>query len=190
MSHEKKNDGAPSSGGGDGRRPRAPRVLGVAAALLLLALTVDDSRLRRERENLRSRAADLAARLQAAETELALRDRRARVLENDDVRMLLLAGRGPQPDARGFVCWSEKARHGILITGRLAPLPPGRQYQLWVFRDGRPVDGGVFDVDADGHALFETKDFAESPGSFAVTVEPRGGVQAPAGPTVLAGASD
>jgi hypothetical protein len=190
MSGDRNTDGESPSGGKGARQPRTPWILGVAAILLLMTLVVDDTRLRRERENLRSRAADLAGRLQAAETELAVRNRRARVLESDDVRMLLLAGRGPQPDARGLVCWSERARHGILITGRLAPLPAGRQYQLWIFRGGLAVDGGVFDVDAGGHALFESKDFADRPEGFGVTVEPRGGVETPAGPTVLAGAAD
>jgi hypothetical protein len=182
---------ASPSGGQDPRRPLAPRVLGAAAALLLLTLATDDTRLRRERENLRSRAAELAGRLQSAETELAMRGRRALVLESDDVSMLALRGRDSQPGARGFVCWSEKARHGILVAGRLALLPADRQYQLWVFHGGHAGDAGVFDVDASGHALFETKDFEGARlESFAVTVEPRGGVEVPTGPTVMTGSPD
>ena len=166
------------------------RVLAAAAALIFVAVGLDDARLRRQREDLRSQSAQLASRLQSAETELAQRVLRARVLESDDVRMLVLGGKSPQPKAQGRVFWSERARRGVLVAGNLAPLPPDRQYELWVFLRGKPVNAGVFDVDPQGRALFESKDFPEAEAqNFAVTIEPRGGVPAPTGPIVLVGAS-
>ena len=164
------------------------RVFAAAAALLLVAVLFDDARLRRDREDLRSRSADLAGRLQTAETALAERTLRAKVLESDDVRMMLLGGSGPQPNARARVFWSPSARRGVLVATSLAALPPDRQYELWVFLEGKPVNAGVFDVDASGRALFESTAFPE-PGAqnFAVTVEPRGGMPAPTGPVVLVG---
>jgi anti-sigma-K factor RskA len=170
-------------------RTRIAPWLAAAAALLVLIVGLDDARLRREREDLRSRSAQLAGRLQSAETELAQRALRARVLESDDVRMLELGGKGPQPKAQGRVFWSDRARRGVLVAGNLAPLPSDRQYELWVFQNGKPINAGVFDADTQGRALFESKDFPEAAvQNFAVTVEPRGGVPAPTGPIVLAGA--
>ena len=170
--------------------PAVPwRVFAAAAALLLVAIVLDDARLRRDREELRSRSADLAGRLQNAETALAERTLRARVLESDDVQMMLLGGTGPQPGARARVFWSAKARRGVLVAASLAPLPPDRQYELWVFQKGKPVAAGVFDADASGRALVESTPFPEAEAqNFAVTVEPRGGVPAPTGPIVLVGA--
>ena len=113
---------------------------------------------------------------------------RARVLESDDVQMMLLGGKGPQPDARARVFWSPRAKRGILVASKLAALPSDRQYELWVFLDGKPVNAGVFDVDTSGRALFESTDFpAPDAQNFAVTVEPRGGLPAPSGPVVLVG---
>ncbi len=170
--------------------PATPwRVFAAAAALLLAAVVFDDARLRRDREELRSRSADLAGRLHNAETALAERTLRARVLESDDMQMMRLGGSGPQSGARGMVYWSPKARRGILMAGRLAPLPPDRQYELWVFQNGKPVNAGVFDADASGRAVFESAPFPEAEAqNFAVTVEPRGGMPAPTGPIVLVGA--
>jgi anti-sigma-K factor RskA len=163
-------------------------VLAAAAALILVVLFLDDARLRRQREDLRSQSAALAGRLQSAETELAQRVLRARVLESDDVRMLILGGKGPQPNAAGRVFWSARARRGVLVADSLAPLPPDRQYELWVFLNGKPVNAGVFDVNAQGRAIFESKDFPEPQAqNFAVTIEPRGGVAAPTGAVVLVG---
>ena len=134
-------------------------------------------------------ASELAARLRSAEAELARRDLRTRVLESDDVRMLFLGGKDPQPGARGKVFWSDTARRGVVVAGNLQPLPADRQYQLWVFENGKPVDAGVFDVDAQGRALFESKDLSAISGAenFAVTIEPRGGLTQPSGPIVLVG---
>ena len=167
---------------------RAWRVLAAAAALLLLVIGLDDARMRRQREDLRSQSAELAGRLQSAQTELAQRVLRARVLESDDVRMLTLGGKAPQPNAQGRVFWSARARRGVLVAANLAPLPADRQYELWVFLNGKPVNAGVFDADGQGRAIFESTDFPESQAqNFAVTIEPRGGVAAPTGPAVLVG---
>lgn len=106
------------------------------------------------------------------------------------MRVLFLGGKDPQPQARGKVFWSAKARRGVLLAGNLEPLPAGKQYELWVFAAGKPVAAGVFDADASGRALFESPDLSaiEAAQNFAVTVEPRGGVPAPTGPIVLVGA--
>ena len=164
------------------------RALAAAAVLGLVAVIVDDASLRRQREDLRSQSAALSDKLRTAETALAERILRARVLESEDVQMLMLGGQGPQPDARARVFWSARARRGILLASNLAPLPSDRQYELWVFQQGKPVNAGVFDVDPKGSALFESTEFPRPEAEmFAVTVEPRGGVPAPTGPIVLAG---
>jgi len=169
--------------------PLAGWAFAAAAAVLFVMIALDDARLRRQREELRAQNSELALRAEASRSELARRDLRARVLESDDVRMLFLGGHGPQPNARAKVFWSQAAKRGILIAGHLEPLPPDRQYQLWVFVDGKPVDAGVFDVDPAGRTVFESKDLAavRTAENFAVTVEPRGGLPQPSGPIVLIG---
>ena len=174
-----------------GRPPARPglpwRALAAAAVLGLIVIGVDDARLRRQREDLRSQSADLAGKLRTAETALAERVLRARVLESEDVQMMILGGQGPQPGAQGRVFWSPRARRGIIVASNLAPLPADRQYELWVFQGGKPINAGVFDVDPNGRAMFESSEFPPADAEmFAVTVEPRGGVPAPTGPIVLA----
>jgi anti-sigma-K factor RskA len=168
---------------------RAGWAFAAAAAALFVMIALDDARLRRQREELRARNSELAQRVEASRSELARRDLRARVLESDDVRMLFLGGHGPQPGARAKVFWSPAARRGVLVAAHLQLLPPDRQYQLWVFVDGKPVDAGVFDVDPSGKTLFESKDLSavRTAENFAVTVEPRGGLPQPSGPIVLIG---
>ncbi|MDQ6893500.1 MAG: anti-sigma factor [Acidobacteriota bacterium] len=167
-----------------------PWLFAVAASLLLVFFVLDDARIRREREELRSRTADLTSRLDSAQQSLARRALQARVLESEDVRVLFLGGKDPQPAARAKVFWSQKAGRGVLVAGNLTPLPPGKQYELWVFSKGKPVPAGVFDVDSSGRVIFESPDLSAlgQAENFAVTVEPQGGVPAPTGPIVLVGA--
>ena len=181
---------------GPSRKAAAPAIvswprwlLGLAAAVLVAVLVRDDMKLRREREELRSRAVQLAQNLDSARRDLARRDLRVRVLESDDVKILSLGGKDPQPSARARVFWSEKAKRGILLAGNLAPLPADKQYELWVFDKGKPVPAGVFDADASGRALFESSDLSAiaTAQNFAVTIEPKGGVPQPTGPIVLVG---
>jgi len=163
--------------------------LTAAAALLLVLVVWDDARLRRQREDLRSQTAQLSEQLSSTRAEVARRDLRVRVLESEDVKILFLGGRDPQPSARAKVFWSERAKRGVILTGNLAPLPSDKQYELWVFARGRPVAAGVFDADASGRAFLESKNLPDLPAAqnFAVTIEPRGGVAQPTGPIVLVG---
>jgi anti-sigma-K factor RskA len=173
------------------RAPVAPWLFAVAAGILLVIFLWDDARLRRQREDLRSQTADLFSRLSTAEKNLARRDLAARVLESEDVRVLSLGGKDPQPSARARVFWSDRAKRGVIVAGNLSPLPADRQYELWVFSGGKPVAAGVFDADPSGRALFESSDLSAiaSAENFAVTVEPRGGVAQPTGPIVLVGST-
>jgi anti-sigma-K factor RskA len=177
-------------------RPIAAWLALAAAALVLVAVAFDDWMLRRQRDELFGRTAELSqrlsstqAQLSAAQAERARRELTLRVLESEDVKVLFLGGKDPQPSARAKVFWSEKAKRGVVVAGHLAPLPPDKQYELWVFDKGKPVPAGVFDADASGRALFESPELSaiSAAQNFAVTVEPKGGVPAPTGPIVLLG---
>ena len=179
-------------------QPRRAAVwLAAAAAIALLAVAgLDAWNWRRQRGELTSRTAELSRQLATAEEKLstsqvekARQELYKRVLESDDVKVLFLGGQGPQPSARGRVFWSQRAGRGVVVAGNLAALPPDKQYELWVFEKGKPVPAGVFDADASGRVLFESADLSavSAAQTFAVTIEPRGGVPAPTGPIVLIG---
>ena len=94
----------------------------------------------------------------------------------------------------GEIAWSDALQAGEM---RFAGLPPNdpevRQYQLWIVDpDGfeHPVDGGVFDVTADGDMVIpvEAKLNVHEPVAFAVTLEQRGGVVVSQGPLLLVAA--
>lgn len=101
---------------------------------------------------------------------------------------LALAGTENAPRASGVVVLGSRYRPelGTLVVDHLQPLPPDRQYQLWLIKDGR-ISGGVFDVGEDGYGSLTVR--APEPldsYTFGVTIEPAGGSPGPTGPPVLA----
>lgn len=98
-------------------------------------------------------------------------------------------------EVRGEIAWSDALQTGEM---RFAGLPPNdpevQQYQLWIVdpeRHEHPVDGGVFDVAADGDIVVpvDAKLNVDQPVAFAVTLEQRGGVVVSQGPLLLVAAA-
>jgi hypothetical protein len=83
----------------------------------------------------------------------------------------------------GDVVWSDEKQAGYI---RFRGLPVNdvnkETYQLWIFDRGQdkatPIDGGTFDVTADGEIVIpiHAKLKAQGPDMFAITVEKPGGV--------------
>ena len=83
----------------------------------------------------------------------------------------------------GEFVWHPGRQEGFMVFEGLRPNDPNQhQYQLWIFdaarTDEHPVDGGVFDIDAEGKAVIpiDAKLAVARPTLFAVTLESPGGV--------------
>jgi len=157
------------------------------AVLVILGVTAMLSEQYRRAEN---DVRNLQAQIAAKQTEL---DRAHAVLDllhaPDTVRVKMMSGTAPWPWPEGKVYYHPKK--GLLfVASNLPPLDTGKSYQLWyVPEHGSPLSAGVFAPDIHGNAtlMMPPSLKAAPPKSFAVTVEPAGGVPAPTGPEVLAG---
>lgn len=83
----------------------------------------------------------------------------------------------------GEIVWSEAEQKGFMkFTGLAANDVSKEQYQLWIFDENQdektPIDGGVFDVKANGETLIpiDAKLKVKNPKLFAITAEKPGGV--------------
>ena len=75
--------------------------------------------------------------------------------------------------------WSAQMAESALIVDGLAPLPIDRVFQLWYIGEGGVRSGGTFTMPADG-ALSRVLEGQWQPGDVVgLTVEPRGGSEAP-----------
>lgn len=85
-------------------------------------------------------------------------------------------------DGGGSLVWSSDLQAGVMtLHGLAANQPTEAQYQLWIVdetRNGPPVDGGVFDIDAEGEVQIpiDAKLLIGRPKTFTITVERPGGV--------------
>ena len=68
-----------------------------------------------------------------------------------------------------------------LVVRRLAPAPPGKDYEIWVFENGGPHRAGL--CERPGVAVLDRR--VASGQMVAVTVEPDGGLDAPTGAPIF-----
>ncbi len=133
------------------------------------------------------------ARIQALEDSLARSEAMLAVIKSAQMQMVALKGQDVDPVGYGKIIWDPVARKAILHVSNLPPEPADKDYQLWVIRDSKPVDAGVFQVKGsrpDGE-LYKIDNLVEADRSrisaFAVTLEPKGGLTQPSGKMYLLG---
>lgn len=98
------------------------------------------------------------------------------VLSNAEFQRVNLAGTDNAQTASASVFWNNRTAELYLNIQNLKSLSQDQQYQLWAIVDGQPVDAGVFNSGAEG--LIKMKNIAKA-NAFAVTIEVRGGSEAP-----------
>jgi anti-sigma-K factor RskA len=151
-----------------------------AACELARTATARVSRLEAELSGERERSQELTRRL--AET--------GGLMARAESRLTSLSGLPPAPAAHARIVFDPRSGEAVLLVSGLAPAPSGKGYQVWVIAEASPVPAGVFQVDAQGRAVFRLPVVPETAQvrTFAVTLELAAGVPAPSGPMVLAGA--
>jgi anti-sigma-K factor RskA len=98
----------------------------------------------------------------------------------------------PQEGGKGtgrVVVDAASGEAAIVLAG-VTPLPPGKTYELWAIRGGKPPEpAGLFTVGPDGTVATRAArvERPEEVAAFAVSVEPEGGSTSPTGPIVLVG---
>lgn len=130
------------------------------------------------------------ARIQVAslQSNTDSRQRIVAILRQPDVYSVRLSATADGPELSAIAYVSARAQGAVLLA-HLPPPPPDRDYQLWSIADGPPDSAGVIQVDPDGNAVHRV-DSVRAIGSvhtWAVSVEPKGGVTRPTGRIVLAG---
>jgi anti-sigma-K factor RskA len=100
------------------------------------------------------------------------------ILQNLDFKVIRLVGQKDSPTSTAIVYFDKKQQAVYLSSLNLPQAPTGKQYQLWAFVDGKPVDAGL--IDQNGNIL-KMKQFAEAE-MFAISLENTGGSTTEAGP--------
>jgi anti-sigma-K factor RskA len=180
----------PSAGvGALPRRRTSPLAWAALAAGIaaVIALAGGVFSLRRE---LRERDVALAQRdstLAVQQQQLAERQAILETVLDPEARVYQLTATGdPEPGIQLF--WNQRRNQALVNAYRLKPVPPGRAYQLWFIRDGKPVPSVTFTPKNGSATVGGVK--VPSGGKIsaaAITIEPSSGSPQPTSPIVLSG---
>lgn len=163
-------------------------VAAAAMVLLSIGLLRQNSSLQRDLASVKAQFGDQESKLQQANEIVAtLLDPEAKKVE------LVAAGSKPQP--RGKAIYQRRNRSLIFLASNLAPLPPDKIYELWLFpaSGGAPIAAGLFKPDAHGSATVVNPPLPEGveAKNFVVTLEPESGSHdAPRGTAVIVGVGE
>lgn len=136
-----------------------------------------------------ARVAELTREKVAAQQKEIDLQRKIDVLTS--ARSFELAGQEAAPASSARVFIDEKERTALVFFQNLPASPSDKSYQLWIIRGDRPApqSAGVFEVGPDGRATLGLRDLPVDTEikAFALTLEPRGGGEAPTGAKYLVG---
>jgi len=125
--------------------------------------------------------------------ELERQDQLLNVLAAREVKLVIMGGLDPSPDGFGKILWDTENRQAVLQLANLPAPPDDKDYQLWLIKDDQnPIPSGVFSFDQPSTDLFfRVEHIQEDPSptanTFAVTLEPKGGMPQPTGDMFLLG---
>ncbi|WP_165917278.1 anti-sigma factor [Flaviaesturariibacter aridisoli] len=123
-------------------------------------------------------ADSLRQQLDATRGELAELKREADMLRNPNLKMTALQSVPTAPTrSHVTVMWDTTSKDVYLMIQNLPAPASGKQYQLWALIDKKPVDLGVFELRQD--KLMVKMKNVQNAQAFAITLEPKGGSEAP-----------
>lgn len=93
-----------------------------------------------------------------------------------NTRKIELTGTSNSPGSSVSVFWNPTSAEVFIKVASLSALSAEKQFQLWGIVDGKPVGIGVFDSP---ETILKMNPISGSVSAFAVTIEPRGGSEAP-----------
>jgi anti-sigma-K factor RskA len=159
---------------------------GVVVAGLVATLLVLWNQNRATTEELRR----VSGQIRDTQEQLARQSEAIEILTAPGARMTELAGTKMMPGAQAMLAYDKNGR-AILMAKGLPAAPAGMAYQLWFIAGGQPMPGKVFTTDASGAGTLRDQIPAQARNAavFAITLEPKGGVQSPTGQIYLSSPS-
>lgn len=135
-----------------------------------------------------SRLAEALKELESLKKTVTYQTKLVQLLNREGTASTWLAGQDEAANATAVLAANRSGEPSYLWVNGLPTLPEGKQYQLWLYYQGRIWSPGTFTVEpADGSAwvVLYLPLAVTYPVNASVTVEPEGGSQLPTGPNVL-----
>jgi len=158
----------------------------LAATLAFAALIIGLAVLWQQNRTMQSELARLKAEMVQAQAQRERERAMGELLISPGGHMAKLTGTNVAPDAHAMLAY-DKSGHAMLMAKGLPSAPEGMAYQLWYIKDNKKMPGKLFTPDAGGNGMLEDQipAVAREAAVFAITLEPKSGVQVPTGSIYL-----
>jgi anti-sigma-K factor RskA len=156
------------------------RNIAAASVILLLASAYFAYDQYSENKRLKSSFSQLQSQVDSISiiNEILVKEKR-KSIDPDAAVVVSMVGTQPTPSSAN-IYWDTASSSVFLVVKNLPKLPSEKQYQLWAFIEGKPVDLGLFDPD-NKNVILQMKNTQKAE-AFAITIEKRGNGPIPQGP--------
>ena len=159
-------------------------------AVLALGLLVWAGTLWQKNDALQHNLSSLAVLYKATNAQLMQAQERLRLLSAPDAVQVSLSPQSEPRKPHATAIYSPSQKRMMLMASNLAPLPPGKAYELWIIpMQGAPMPAGMFKPDEKGNAMMMDHTMPEGviAKAFAVTIEDEAGSDKPTSPVLIIG---
>jgi anti-sigma-K factor RskA len=134
----------------------------------------------RQAEEATAQVAQMNARQEAMLAQIETYHRERSMLLDTGMKTVVMRSTQPGKDMAGMIYWSKNKGEAYLALHNMPAPPKGKQYQLWVIQDGKPVDMGVISNDmVTTNGMQKIIKAVASGQAFAISLENEGGSPTP-----------
>lgn len=169
---------------GAGKQPTWQRAA-IWAAVLVSVLTnfmlLSQRNESKEQQDILVAKLDSVSSVQSELSAIVASYKKEKDLLTDPSMQTIIMRKDGDTNAAGMVYWNKENGDAYLAFNNMQLPPAGKQYQLWVIQDGKPVDMGVIPndmVSTDGAMQKITTQIASGQ-AFAISLEKEGGNPTP-----------
>jgi len=168
----------------------AATVAFVLAGAQLMRVTSDRNRMRAQLAQGDTTIVAAVSPTDSLTRALSEKDSMIAAMTGPDVKVVPLTNQGARQPL-GRMMWNRSSNDWIMVTYNLRQPKPGMTYQVWLVTADAKISAGTFKPDANGGTFMHAKYALDRNAlrAVAITEEPEGGMPAPTGPMVVAGAA-
>ncbi|RYD56298.1 MAG: hypothetical protein EOP56_13270 [Sphingobacteriales bacterium] len=134
----------------------------------------------REVEDMQAKVNTMNARQEAMLAQIDMYQKERSMLLDTGMKTVVMRSTQPGKEMGGMVYWSRSKGEAYLALHNMPMPPKGKQYQLWVMQDGKPVDMGVIANDmVTTNGMQKIAKAVASGQAFAISLENEGGSPTP-----------
>lgn len=120
------------------------------------------------------------ARQEAMLAQIEMYNKERSMLLDTGMKTVVMRSTQPGKDMAGMIYWSKSKGDAYLALHNMPMPPKGKQYQLWVIQEGKPVDMGVIANDmVTTNGMQKIAKAVASGQAFAISLEKEGGSPTP-----------